>query len=73
MTQYINPETDETMTECDAHAEGGEHGIPAVGHTKNPDWSGYDLCQECIDEYEERAPIGPRVTWQGDYADEDED
>lgn len=43
--------------ECESCAENGEHGVPAVGHSKNPDWSGYNLCQECIDEYDRRSPI----------------
>ncbi|MCL6560534.1 MAG: hypothetical protein K6U74_17410 [Firmicutes bacterium] len=25
---------------------------PATGRSRNPDWSGYDLCDECIAEYD---------------------
>jgi hypothetical protein len=57
MGEYINPETGERMIECDSCAEGGEHGVPAVRHSENPDWSGYDLCQECIEEYNQRERI----------------
>ncbi len=59
MARYTNPGTGETMAECDSCAEGGEHGAPAVERGKNPDWSGYDLCQECIDEYDSRMPEAP--------------
>lgn len=55
--QHTNPETGETMLECDSCAENGEHGIPAVGHSQNPDWSGYDLCAQCINEYDQRECI----------------
>ncbi len=27
---------------------------PATGHCKNPDYSGYCLCDECITEYDSR-------------------
>lgn len=44
--------------ECESCAAAGQHGIPAVGHSTNPNWSGYWLCQECIDEYNSRAGEG---------------
>ncbi len=47
----------EAVIECESCAEGGQHGVPAVGHSRNPDWSGYNLCQECIDEYDSRPSI----------------
>lgn len=28
-----------------------------VGHTNNPDWCGYLMCEECLEEYEARLPI----------------
>ncbi|MBU1173314.1 MAG: hypothetical protein KKD44_27420 [Proteobacteria bacterium] len=31
---------------------------PATTHSKNPDWCGYELCGECADEYDNRAPLG---------------
>lgn len=43
--------------ECESCAENGQHGIAAIGHSNNPDWSGYDLCQECINEYDARLPV----------------
>jgi hypothetical protein len=42
--------------ECESHLVNGEH-VPAVGHSRNPDWSGYKLCQECIDEYDGRCEV----------------
>jgi len=27
---------------------------PATGHCQNPDFSGYELCDECITEYDTR-------------------
>ena len=30
----------------------------ATTHSKNPDWSGYDLCNECAAEYDKRPVIG---------------
>lgn len=43
--------------ECESCAQNGAHGVPAVGHSRNPEWSGYDLCQECIAEYDNRPPV----------------
>lgn len=58
MAEYTNSETGERIVpECDSCAENGNHGVPAVGHSINPDWSGYNLCQECIEEYNARGPI----------------
>jgi len=45
------------QTECDSCLESGEH-VLATGHSKNPDWSGYDLCRGCKREYDSRPPIG---------------
>jgi len=45
--------------ECESHANSGEHNAPAVGHCRNPDYSGYWLCQECIDEYDSRMGYTP--------------
>ena len=45
------------LVECESCAEGGFHGVPAVGNSNNPEWSGYDLCQECIEEYNNREPV----------------
>ena len=44
------------QTECDAHLYNNEH-IPATGHSINFDWTGYDLCDSCIVEYDSRQPI----------------
>jgi len=57
MAQYTNPTTGKRMIECDSHAESGEHGVPATTKSGNPDWSGYDLCDECADEYNSRERI----------------
>lgn len=36
---------------------------PATTHSTNPEWSAYDLCDECADEYNQRpldyAPEAP--------------
>lgn len=58
------------VIECESCAEGGFYGVPAVGHSSNPEWSGYNLCQECIDEYDRRPPIngGDRPLMEGRYA-----
>jgi len=45
------------VIECESCAATGEHGVPATTHSTNPDWSGYNLCQECANEYNSRAPI----------------
>jgi len=41
--------------ECEAHAEGGEHGVAAVGRSANPNWNGYWMCAKCIEEYDPRS------------------
>ena len=43
--------------ECESCAENGDHGVPAVGHSVNPEWSGYWLCRACIGEYDARPPV----------------
>ena len=30
---------------------------PATGHSTNPDWSSYDLCDECQEYYNNEEPI----------------
>jgi superfamily II helicase len=30
---------------------------PATTHSTNPDWAGYELCEECAQEYNNRKPI----------------
>ena len=45
------------QTECDSHAESGEHGVPATTRSTNPDFNGYNLCAECAEEYNGREPI----------------
>jgi len=42
--------------ECESCAVTGIK-TPATGHSNNPEWSGYDLCDECIAEYDSRQPI----------------
>ena len=32
----------------------------ATGHTTNPEFSGYFMCDECIQEYDSREPLGQR-------------
>ena len=44
------------MSECEACQAGGIE-TPAIGNSKNPDWSGYELCEECIAEYDSREPL----------------
>lgn len=39
------------IIECDACAQDGGH-VPATGHSSNPQWSGYELCDECIEHYD---------------------
>ena len=46
-------ENDQTTNECESCLENGEH-VPATGHCKNPDYSGYNLCDECAAEYDSR-------------------
>jgi hypothetical protein len=29
---------------------------PATTHSRNPDYYGYELCEECAAEYDSRAP-----------------
>jgi hypothetical protein len=41
---------------CDSCAVSGDR-VLATGHSTNPDWSGYDLCDECQEEYNQRDPI----------------
>lgn len=43
--------------ECESCAAGGIHGVIATGHSTNPEWTGYDLCDECQAEYNSRSPI----------------
>ena len=42
--------------DCESCAVNGER-VPAVGHSINPDWSGYNLCASCIAEYDSRPPV----------------
>ena len=57
----------ETMgnQECESCAEAGDHGVPGVGYSKNKNWSGYWLCQECINEYDSRMPETPFTPDEG--------
>ena len=32
----------------------------ATTHSTNPDWSGYDLCEECAAEYDKRPSLDHR-------------
>ena len=41
------------IVECESCLVAGEH-RPATGRAINPDWSGYDLCDECRAEYDSR-------------------
>ena len=43
--------------ECESCAESGEHDIPAIRHSANPDFIGYWLCEECATEYDSRPPV----------------
>lgn len=45
------------LVECESCAENGTHGVPATGHSTNPEWSGYNLCDECQAEYNGRDPV----------------
>jgi hypothetical protein len=44
------------MKYCDSCAQAGEI-VPATTKSVNPDWEGYDLCEECAREYDSRSPI----------------
>jgi len=44
------------VIECEAHLVNGEH-VPATTHSTNPDWSGYELCEECANEYNKRESL----------------
>lgn len=44
---------------CESCLVAGEH-VPATGHSANPDWSGYDLCDACRAEYDSRPPVDDR-------------
>jgi hypothetical protein len=44
------------ITWCESCLQTGER-VPATGHSRNPDWSGYDLCDECQGEYNSRPPV----------------
>ena len=46
----------EKIIKCDAHLVNGEH-VPATGHSSNPEWAGYNLCDKCLAEYNNRQPI----------------
>ena len=43
---------------CDSCLESGAR-VPATGRSTHPDWSGYDLCDECIAEYDGRLAPAP--------------
>lgn len=42
--------------ECESCIVAGIH-TPATGHSTNPDWSGYNLCDQCQQEYNNREPL----------------
>lgn len=46
--------------ECESCLVAGIH-TPATTHSRNPDYSGYDLCAECAAEYDSRTlPARPK-------------
>lgn len=42
------------QTECDSCRVASEH-VPAMYRSSNPEFSGYELCAECRDEYDQRS------------------
>ncbi len=48
---------------CGSHANDYE-AVAATGHSRNPHWSGYDLCGECIAEFDGR--VGQHGEWVED-------
>lgn len=42
--------------ECESCAVAGEH-VAANTTSTNPEWSGYNLCEECAQEYNGRPPV----------------
>ena len=46
----------ENAIECESCLEAGIH-TEATTHSQNPDFSGYDLCEECAKHYDSREPI----------------
>lgn len=55
---------------CESHLVNGER-VPATTHSTNPNWSGYDLCEECAREYDNRLPVDDRGTDEDDDGDRD--
>jgi hypothetical protein len=47
---------DSSIVECESCAHSGQYGVPATTHSINPNWSGYNLCDECAAEYDSRMP-----------------
>ncbi len=47
---------DNKITLCES-CLGANISTPATAHSTNPDWEGYDLCDECQKEYDNREPI----------------
>jgi len=48
---------------CESCAEGGIE-TEATTYSSNPEWSGYELCEECAGEYNSRPPVD-RATVSG--------
>jgi hypothetical protein len=46
--------------ECESHARGSVdigYRVIATTRSTNPDWSGYDLCDECAEYYDSEPPL----------------
>ena len=56
IVRSANPDDRARTTACESCAVAGVD-RPATTHSTNPDWSGYDLCDECAAEYDQRPPI----------------
>ena len=61
MPKHCDRKEDETMTQmCDTCAAAGID-TPATTRSRNPDWSGYQLCQPCAREYDFRPVTGQNL------------
>ena len=49
---------------CESCEIGGPNGNPerirATRHATNPNWSGYDLCDDCVDYYDALPWVGAK-------------
>jgi hypothetical protein len=56
-----------TITLCQGHLQSDpREEVPATTRSVNPDWSGYDLCDECAAEYDARPLTRARAEYDAD-------